>query len=268
MWRLILILMLLLVPLAGCDDDPVTPPAFKVTVRVVDDQGDPVEGLDISLVPDTPFYQDGLKTPDYRPATVIPFQLAQASNIRLTIEDVTGSEVRLLGEQPAEAGVHHWQWNGLDDDEDSLPSGFYTAHLEVRDPSTNDLRYEERVHMLMAIISPSRYSVGTTDADGEVVLTDKRLFPHLYDAPSMPATDENGEIMGTIEFTGSMRFGLADLTGGGSMRFIRDVDAQDVLEFVWTANKADIVPAAHPDKDPIGPPVENDLGLVYPNPFN
>jgi hypothetical protein len=65
-----------------------------------------------------------------------------------------------------------------------------------------------------------------------------------------------------------MRFGLADLTGGGSMRFIRDVDAQDVLEFVWTANKADIVPAAHPDKDPIGPPVENDLGLVYPNPFN
>ncbi len=267
MWRLILILMLV-VPLAGCDeDDPVTPPAFKVTVRVVDAQGDPVEGLDISLVPDTPFYQDGLKTPDYRPAVVIPFQLDHESNIRLTIEDITGAEVRLLGQQLAPAGSHTWVWNGLDDPGNRLPSGYYTAHLEVRDQVDGNLRYDDRVHMLMAIIDPSRYSVGTTDAEGEVVLTDKRLFPHLYDAPSMPATDENGEIMGTIQFTGSMRFGLADLTGGGHMRFIRDVEAQDVLEFVWAVNKADFVRAADPDKVPIVPPVD-DLGMVYPNPFN
>lgn len=268
-WILALLVFTVLI---GCgDDDPVTPPEFQVTIQVTDPQGQPVEGLDLSLVPDTPFYQDGNQGSGDRPATVIPFQVAQASDIRLAVEDITGAEVRLLGEQPAPMGVHQWMWDGLDDEENRLPSGFYTAHLEVRDPSSGDLLYEHRVHMLMAIIDASRYSVGTSDADGKIVLTDKRLFPQLYDVPDIQATDENADPIGMIQFTPSMRFQLFDLINGGSMRFIEEVDGAGTLEFTWTVEEAlagSQGPAAGPaTKVPI-PEQTNRLGNVYPCPFN
>ncbi len=58
LFALLLPLLVLLVPACG-DDAPASPESFKLTVAVTDQAGDPVPGLDMSLVQDTPYYQDG-----------------------------------------------------------------------------------------------------------------------------------------------------------------------------------------------------------------
>ncbi len=269
---LLLVFVLGLVLTAACgDDDSVTPGGFRFTIKVVDPMGDPVEGLDLSLAPDVPFYQDAAKDPDSRASVAIPFILQQDSNIRLSIEDVAGDEVRLLRELPLSAGSHRWIWDGLDDAEERLSSGFYTAHLVARHPSTDDVLYDGRVNMLMAILDAARYSAGTTGANGRIVLDDKRLFPFLFDAPDMQAGDENGEQIGIIQFTTSMRFQLFDLTNGGSMRFFHDVDGSGSVEIEWDVQKSlsgpsDPVQEKDNKDDPLPPPTQ--LGQPYPNPFN
>ena len=219
------------------DDDGVKPSSFRVVINVSDDQGNPVSGLDLSLVPDTPFYQDG-KASGYRPSVIIPFILNQPANARLSIEDIEGVEVRLVGERPAVTGVHHWNWDGLDNNEERLPSGVYTAHLVVKHLTTDEVIHEERRDMLMAIMDPARMSVGTTNADGRIILSNQRLFPYLYDPADIPAVDENGHQMGNIRFTPLMRFMLTDLTNAASMRFDRDVDGSTAFNFVWNIDNA------------------------------
>lgn len=270
---LLLLAAVLWLPACG-DDDPTGPETFKVTVVVTDAAGHPVPGLDMSLVPDTPFYQDGKhqdsKADPGRPAVTIPFQLDQESDVRLSIEDIEGAEVRLLGDQTLPAGVHHWVWNGWDDADQVLPSGVYTVRLVARLPDQAAILHEQTRQILMAMIDPSRYSVGTTDAQGRIEITDRRLFPSLYGQPDIPAVDENGDLIGTIRFTGSMRFGLADLTGGGSMRFYEEVTGPATLEFTWVppAKQAQGSPAAVVPVPLQSGPKANQLGQPYPVPFN
>lgn len=262
---------LALVSACGDDDGPVKPGSFRFTIRVVDPDGDPVEGLDLSLAPNVPFYQDGKKSPDYRPAVSIPFVLQQESNVRMSIEDVEGNEVRLLGELPLFAGSYHFTWDGLDDNENRLSSGVYTAHLVVRHPSTDDVLYDNRKSMLMAILDAARYSAGTTDANGRIVLDDTRMFPFLHDAEDIPAVDENGEQTGTIRFTASTRFQLFDLTNGGSMRFNHDVDGTGSVEWEWDVRNSEgpwDEPVLVTDNKDEPPPPPTELGQPYPCPFN
>ena len=271
--RPLIIGLLVLTVLAGigCSDDDsvVVPPDFQVTIRITDPQGFPVEGLDMSLVPDTPFYQDGAKSPDYRPSVIIPFVVEHESNVRMSLEDIEGTEVRLLWEELAPQGVHQMVWNGLGEDEQRLASGVYTVHLVVMNPATDEVILDDRADMLMAIMDPARMSVGTSDAEGRIILRDKRLFPYLYDPADIPAVNENGDIMGTIRFTALMRFMLTDLTNGGSRRFDREITGPATLDFVWDISKADYSFQADPVETgaPIDPIITN-LGQPFPCPFN
>jgi hypothetical protein len=268
----LLILMALLLVSACSDDDPVVPPEFKVTIEVTDPQGDPVEGLDLSLTMDLEFLQDK-QDPPGRPAVAIPFELDQETIVRLSIDDITGSEVRLLGEQVFPAGSHTWVWNGLDDKGGRLSSGVYHAHLVVHDVETEQELLDETKVMFMAIIDPGRFSAGTTDADGKIELTDERLFPALFEVEDIPAVNENAEIMGTIEITPTTRFFLADLVNGGGHRFYEDITGSTTIEVTWDPAKTGqnhaartMQPADKADVDPV--PMQNRLRQPYPVPFN
>jgi len=94
-----------------------------------------------------------------------------------------------------------------------------------------------------------------------------------YDQEDIPAVDETGETIGTIRFTGEMRFHLVDQSNGGSIRYDRDINGSTELEFVWDpagkANEPEVVtPILTRTKDVPGPDDINSLGQPYPNPFN
>ena len=66
----------------------------------------------------------------FNPQTEIRFQLAEASQLRITIYDVTGRLVRTLVNEQRSAGEGHVVWQGRDDSGRQVSSGAYYVRLE------------------------------------------------------------------------------------------------------------------------------------------
>ena len=248
-------LLLCLVPLVlvgACSDDeePTNPPPpFQVVLEVTAPNGDPMAGLELGLVPDSPFYMDGKDAseegPDlagdlrwpfpspFYPSVIIPFVLDRPGMVRVTVEDVEGGLVRLLGEQAADSGSHQWLWNGQDDNGVAVPSGVYFARLVLTGAGSEKILLDAAREMLLAAFFADQVLIGATDADGRLVLEDKKLFPYLYDLPNFPAMDETGAPMGVITLTPAMRFYFTDPGSGKTTRFDGDVAGPTTLKFVW-----------------------------------
>lgn len=62
----------------------------------------------------------------FNPVTVIPYSLAERSDVSLRIFDVLGREVAVLASGVQNAGLHHLEWNA-----NGVPSGVYFARLEA-----------------------------------------------------------------------------------------------------------------------------------------
>lgn len=66
----------------------------------------------------------------FNPATAIPFELASSAEIRLTIYNLLGEQVRSLASGVFSAGSHEIRWNGRDDAGESVAAGTYIYRLE------------------------------------------------------------------------------------------------------------------------------------------
>jgi hypothetical protein len=242
---------------AACSDDeePAAPPApFQVVLQVTAPDGAPVPGLELGLAPDSRFYMDGKQGaeegPDahgelgwpypspFYPSAIIPFDLTQPGILRLTVEDIEGGPVRFLGERAADAGSHQWVWDGKNDEGTLVPSGVYYARLVLMDEDAGEVQVDFRREMLLAAFFADQVLIGTTDADGRLVIEDRKLFPYLYDLPLFPAMEETGAHMGIIEFTPTMRFYFTDPGTGTTLRFDGDVAGTTTLKFVWDPEEA------------------------------
>lgn len=258
---------------AACNDDATTPGTdFDLTVRVVDTEGNRVEGLELMVVMDSPYYQDGLSAA--KAAVSIRFTVPIASPVVVTVEDAAGSLVRTLQEDTLQAGAHELRWIG--DDDDGIPqySGLYYARMIARDEA-GQVVHDERQPMYMALIDFDRATLGTTDVNGEIELKDKRLFPALYGDVDMHAHDENGDDMGVFPLTHTMRFYLRHPGAGHAETYYREVTRSgETLVLEWTG----MAPAAPGPGS--GPVVASPVGAIdppdtvfklsppYPNPFN
>ncbi len=249
---LILAVMAFFAVLPGCSDEdsgPVEPEPFQVVIEVADPDGDPVPGLELGLTPDSPFYMDGKRaavctevlsdqlpypfpSPFYGSIS-LPFELSERRAVLLTIENVEGGSVRMLVDGPLPAGSHVSHWGGRDDDGDRVSSGVYSAHLVLRDDDSGEVVADQSQFMLLGAFTANQYEVGTTGGDGRVVIEERQLFPYLYDLPDFPAVDENGEVMGTISLTPTIRFYLTDPIGSQTMRFDGEVTGPATLRFTW-----------------------------------
>lgn len=271
-WTLGFFLAAMCLGVVACDDDdPVKPQEFAVTLKVVDPDGDPVEGLRVGLVNDCPYFQDGLS--NAKAAVAIRFRVIVSANVRVSVQDIEGREIRVLVDETLVAGVHQVMWGGRNFEDIHQPSGRYTVQMIVCQQGTGDILFQDSTDIFMAMLDSSRVPAGYTDEDGTLVLKDKKLFPHLYDRPPMSAWDENAEIVGTLDLTPTMRINLVQ-EGFGGMWFRREVTAGSFLELVW-APPPPLAARGTETTGPIGsvriedpPDIGYRLGPVYPNPFN
>lgn len=65
----------------------------------------------------------------FRTVTQIRFAIPRAESVRLELFDVSGRLVRRLLDGTMPAGVHHANWDGRDDNGETLPSGVYQYRL-------------------------------------------------------------------------------------------------------------------------------------------
>lgn len=253
--------LVLLGAAGGCGDeiDPAQPETFRVTLVVTDTAGQPVPGLQLGLCADLPFYQDGLKaalaTGDhparftdqldraspspFNPATTIRFDLGEPAWVTLDILDIEGQTVTNLLDEERPAGSSAVMWNGRDNDQQPVPSGVYFARLVVRNGAGQVPRFEASRPMVLGAFYADQVLIGTTDQNGRLPLTDRRLFPYLYDLEPFPATDENGDPLGDIAFSPTMRFYLTDPVSSRGMRFDRDVTGSAVFPLTWDPAKGE-----------------------------
>jgi len=246
--------ILVLTLVAGCDDDATNAGAdsFLVRITITDPSGAPVEGLQISAAPDLPqFYQDGVAWQDadtlapvpadgglaiypspFYPVAAIEFTSVETSSIRLTVDDIEGRTVDVLiddGERPA--GRFSVNWAAPNAPEGPAPGGVYFAYLVLE--SGGEIRHEETVPMLYVPLYPDQFSIGTTDDQGRLDIIDARYFPQLYDLPPIPARDETGVEVATIQLGPETRFYARDPATGDLMRFDHDVDGSCRIDVTW-----------------------------------
>jgi len=69
----------------------------------------------------------------FNPQTAISYQLSVFSNVKLTIFDVTGRQVRMLVSEVQNAGPHTAIWDGRDEHGQEASSGIYFYRLEAGD---------------------------------------------------------------------------------------------------------------------------------------
>lgn len=67
----------------------------------------------------------------FNPATDIPYELAAAGAVRLSVYDAAGHLVRVLVDEPRAAGRHVAQWNGRDESGQTVAAGVYFCRFVV-----------------------------------------------------------------------------------------------------------------------------------------
>lgn len=263
---------------------------FEVTIRLVDEQGQPVAGQALGLGNKLPFPTPGPHAARSRAQVAIPFRVPVEAQVRISVEDILGQEVRLLVDGYLAAGQHLVVWNGRDTEGRHLPHGRYTVRLQGQEDPGREISYEETVDIYMWAFAPSQYTVGVTDEDGCLVLTDLRLFPHLFERDPMVRTDEDAQQLGLFQLNHTMilqpdgpwpwsefkvAHGLNEWTfvlpsdgaprGEGILRTVQRDQAVHCDQMGKTSG-CKVLDAGAGRTDPI--PIEWQLGAPYPNPFN
>ncbi|MBN2105526.1 T9SS type A sorting domain-containing protein [bacterium] len=67
----------------------------------------------------------------FNPSTTIDFQLEKTESVQLVIYGITGRRVKTLINERLGSGMHQVLWNGLDDNNEPVPSGVYFCRLET-----------------------------------------------------------------------------------------------------------------------------------------
>ncbi len=161
-----------------CDDDnPVTEGGTLFSITVIDDQGNPVEGLRFGSINHP---KNGGPTLDKNlkpcPETPISFSLPEASDWDLTISNYYGRTVNAFSGYH-EAGEFIVTWDGADSNGSAVISGFYRYHLTAG--GFEDEKWAVRE------LGPDPYQtiLGTLNANGQFVTNDTLLFPGLLGNP-------------------------------------------------------------------------------------
>ena len=233
------LLSLLLLAVAGCDHTEPEPEAFFVaTAR--DASGAPVAGLDLfltygSLMPDDARRADlrtngqalDLSAPFPNPVRTLSrvhFSVPEPQDLTLRLFDVAGEEVTTLFEEAAQAEAY-----SVVVDVSGYPSGVYRFTLEGAGQTVD--RY-----LLVSDaegggpVGGLAVFLGTTDANGRVLVDDRTRFPSLFNIPtSHLVTDDTGNVLGEFVIGPEAGLVLQSAEGRTAGRTIRiDADGVDV----------------------------------------
>lgn len=69
----------------------------------------------------------------FNPSTTIAYRLDKPSNVRLTVYDVTGRQIKILVDESQNDGEHSVRWNAAEREGSIVASGMYFACLQVGD---------------------------------------------------------------------------------------------------------------------------------------
>jgi hypothetical protein len=115
---------------AGGEEGELTAAAFDLDMNLLVSSGEMGKaGAGNSAAHAAPFYLASASPNPFNPTTAIEFGLDQQTNVRLSIYDVSGREVRTLVQAQLPSGSYREVWNGRDDAGRSVAAGVYMVKL-------------------------------------------------------------------------------------------------------------------------------------------
>lgn len=255
--------------LVGCGEDTPTgteDDSLRVTVRVTDPDGAPLAGMHVNAS------NALLVEPAAAKAQLqIPFSLADQALVRIRVRDLDGVVVRTVLDDVLPRGRHAVSWDARDDAGETLPAGLYTVNLIAFETGGSQAALSGSADVFLQR-SGSDHSLGVTDADGELVLTDAKLFPGLLLPGELEAVNAEGEVDGVFMLLFGATFWTWSDAGGPVAAVTEEIVAgANTVTLVWDADAKAAAPAAGPAVAP--PPAKDEpagwsFGRPYPNPFN
>jgi hypothetical protein len=95
--------------------------------------GEPEGTVAVDDAPPTVTALTGARPSPFRTSTSLHFTIARRGEIELSIYDVTGRRVRILGHGMRDVGRYHAVWDGRDQEHAAVPVGAYFARLVTAD---------------------------------------------------------------------------------------------------------------------------------------
>ena len=253
--------------------------SFSISLIVTDIDGNPISGVEVGAMPALPEWANPFHPyvdfPDSRadnssdrPAIVIRFDLTEASTIKFRFYDVAGDLVHEMDEMMFPGGQHElvWRWNM---DSGASP-GYFLVELSIESDSV-DWEIVDTKGVLLLDPFPANYSLGSTNEQGTLRLTDPTIVPGLWPSSTIEVTTDSPESEGTYILTTETWFYCDDgmgRTGWGVLHAIEGpqdlmVTIQEDLRVVFprSSDTPEICDWVEEQPDAI-------LHPPYPNPFN
>ena len=109
-------------------DDNITAGKYSYRLKQIDNDGqfEYSKTIEVDFGVPTKFELSQNYPNPFNPSTIIKFSLPEASNVKLTIFNILGQEVKTLVNEFKEVGVHNINFNS-----DGIDSGVYIYRIEA-----------------------------------------------------------------------------------------------------------------------------------------
>jgi hypothetical protein len=283
-WYFLLLLVVGLgILTVGCSDDdcPICPDdesdSFEIVLTCVDEAGQPLANVSVgamSALPESvwPFAPNSFLE---KSRAAIDFELAEPLRVKVLIRDVERNLVDTISEEHLVAGPHRVTWTGrYEDNNVHTPAGYYEAVLLVDEGEELGWAAVDSIGLYQAAFDVGQFSFGTTDSNGKIRLTDRRMVPAFYDHLPISITNESEELLGQMPLTTTTWLNCQSQGGRSGWGVLDAVDGIQEITVVLNENTEDSTgpagliarPAVAPQAGPKD--ARAAFGYAYPNPFN
>ena len=227
-------IILLSVLLSSCKKNPVAPEnnnTFGLQLHIVDQNGNPTPGINISLqsinnlqivakkvemtsipnriadIPKNFVLSQNYPNP-FVTSTIILYSIPQSCFVNLLFYNLEGQKIEtgFSGYKNAGSYKYNWDMNG-----DSSNHVLMIKFIASSDSTENPILFQDSIYAMIIPPNPEVGFVGKTNSDGDVIIKNKLFFPNLFNFPSIPITGPNSpEIIGSFTYSDTIKIILSN----------------------------------------------------------
>ena len=208
---------------------------FSVTINVKDSNGQPVQGISVSIYNDADSSSLGIaESPKVLQAnTSILFSVAESSLVSLGIYELDGRLVQNLAtDRNLGQGVFEYV---VSLNVENVGTRVYKGILTAVNDTTKQVLFKDSIYITLLDNSPENSILGYTSKSGTFETTDSLSFPNILTLPPIVETNATGPApIGVFSFSQSIVITLIDTVTSRSVSYVRQViKGQNVFNLTW-----------------------------------
>ena len=238
------LLILIFTLLLSCKENNVGPTdnnSFSLELTVRNSNGNILPNINVSLwsnLKSTINLMKLSKTNKILSATNISYGIKQKCFVDLSIFNLDGQKINSL--VSGQYGIGSYQVQ-VDFDNRNINGAYKVKLIASSDSLKNNILFKDSIYIVLWQPDPVSSFVGKTDSNGKLKITNKVLFPNLYNLPSMLITGtDSPTILGGFTFSDSVTVALSDESFSKSTTYeivVKNGQNKQQLNWISTSSK-------------------------------